>query len=243
MSDFWQFILAVFWRWQGWLGGSGFGGAIVVLVSLYERLSGRAMSKRMYVTFFVIAFLFGAFFMAWRDQLHAAIEANKKLDEEKPKFVLDINATLEGDVPEIGGATMFINLVLKNFGSPSPAYGWKLSVTAPSISLDRAAPTLIPDGFEVRRGSGKVIARFHQNNRLEEKALIPIQRNTFVSGWLRFSFPGVKAEQLKEGSVKTIYVRDILEHEYSASFTRLDANGVTYYPGSGDNPFIGAPVP
>jgi hypothetical protein len=47
LSDFWAFIVAVFWRWQIWLGGSGGGGAIVVLVALYHTLWGKEMPKRM----------------------------------------------------------------------------------------------------------------------------------------------------------------------------------------------------
>ena len=87
MSDFWQFLVAVFWRWQSWLGGTGVGGAIVVLVGLYERLANQKMPKQVYIGIFIGAFLLSAFFLAWRDE-------RKKLQEfqdnaDAPYLVLD----------------------------------------------------------------------------------------------------------------------------------------------------------
>ena len=79
--DLGRFLNAVFWHWQSWLGGSGFGGAIVVGVYVYQEITGRVMSKRMYIAIFMVAFLFAAFFAAWRDQYHATITAEQKYKE------------------------------------------------------------------------------------------------------------------------------------------------------------------
>ncbi len=77
VADLLSFLSAVFWRWQSWAGGSGTGGAVVVIVGLYERLSGHHLSKRTYVGIFVAAFLLCAFFLAWRDEHTKAEELRR----------------------------------------------------------------------------------------------------------------------------------------------------------------------
>ena len=59
MAEFIEFLTAVFWRWQSWAGGSGLGGAVVVIVNIYERLTGQAISKQIYIAIFLVAFLRG----------------------------------------------------------------------------------------------------------------------------------------------------------------------------------------
>src|SRR5262249_16934282 len=79
MKEFGLFLKVVFWRWQSWAGGSGFGGAVVVFMALWDRLAPQhRISNRMYVAITIIGFLFGAVFLAWRDE-------HTKLEQEKQK--------------------------------------------------------------------------------------------------------------------------------------------------------------
>ena len=55
----------MFGHWQTWLSGGGFGGLIVVLVNLIERLTGRRLSHKSYGLIFVAAFLICACFIVW----------------------------------------------------------------------------------------------------------------------------------------------------------------------------------
>ena len=102
-SDFVDFIVAVFWRWQSWAGGSGFGGAVVVFITLYQQLSGRTMPKRVYIAIVVVGFLVGAFFMAWRDQYHAALGARAQLrDLTEPQLILSVDELGVGEMEAAG---------------------------------------------------------------------------------------------------------------------------------------------
>jgi hypothetical protein len=92
MKEFALFLKAVFWRWQSWAGGSGIGGAIVVLMALWDKLVPQhAIANRTYVVVTIIGFLFGAFFLAWRDQYRAKIRSNAEIEQltwptDRPKL-------------------------------------------------------------------------------------------------------------------------------------------------------------
>jgi len=74
------------------------GGAVMVFIALWERAyPGRVMDKRMYFSVVVGAFLFGAFFLAWRDKQHAFVSVSKQLataiDDKKPKFTFKLDSS------------------------------------------------------------------------------------------------------------------------------------------------------
>lgn len=244
MSDFWKFIVAVFWHWQSWVGGSGAGGAVVVFVALYERWTGHVMGKRMYMSIFIVVFLVGAFFVAWREQYHAAVEAQTKLEElTVPKLEATVEQIVRGDSPDLGGAQIWLNVSVKNFGAPSVAQGWQLSVKSPTVNVERMTPIWINEGYRLFDPSeNKTIAEFHQNMNLSERTMTtPILQGEMRSGWLRYDFIGLTKEQVGDAE-KTLYFRDIREHEYSVRFTRLPPlKNPLYIPGSGGNPFVVPP--
>ncbi len=250
MSDFWKFLVAVFWHWQTWLGGSGGGGAIVVLVALYQTLWGKTMPKRMYIIIFIGGFLFFAFFMAWRDQYHAVAAANaetQKLQKElerltKPKLSAKLNQYLIGNTKE--GCEFFLDLTIKNSGAPSAATGWAFSARLGEISIDKIGPSTIVDGFTIH-DDGKIVAKFHGDFRLEDRtSRSAVQQGLPVGGWLRFIVPGISADKLMAAQ-KTLYFNDVDEHTYSVDMGILnkEMRHPGAFPGSGDSPFLfpGAP--
>jgi hypothetical protein len=133
-SDFWTFVVAVFWRWQSWLGGSGGGGAIVVLVALYQALWGKErMPKRMYALVFVGGFLFFAFFMAWRDQYRRANTAEQTLalDKPIPAFEVKILALVTAPAGDKNNAVISAFAAIANLGVPSAISGFWLEAKYP----------------------------------------------------------------------------------------------------------------
>jgi hypothetical protein len=90
ISDIGAFLASVFWHWQAWAGGTGVGGAVVVGIAIFEHLTGSNMGKRMYISIIVCAFLFGAFFMAWRDEHRKSLDlkAQLKAKLDSPEFKL-----------------------------------------------------------------------------------------------------------------------------------------------------------
>jgi hypothetical protein len=130
-SEFLQFLSAVFWRWQSWVGGSGGGGAIVVLFALYQYFWGKTMPKRMYFGIFIIAFLFFAFFMAWVDQNRAAVAAREQLKAlTEPQLVfsgkLPVNLSWTGDKEQ--DTLITVSPLIKNKGAPTVLDGWEIGV-------------------------------------------------------------------------------------------------------------------
>lgn len=123
ISDVGQFLSSVFWRWQSWAGGGGVGGAVLVIIALWERWSGRSMDKRMYFSIIIGAFMLGAFFMAWRDQAMKVRALEKRLNS--PELQGEISGVWIGPAPAAKNAMM----VLSDLNITNP-YG-------PSTSLDR----------------------------------------------------------------------------------------------------------
>jgi len=147
-----------------------------------------------------------------------------------------------GTTPELGGCQVFINVMVKNDGSPSIAHGWHLSVQSASVNINHESPTFIPDGLSLKNENAQTIAVFHANNRLEEKTYTnAIQQGIPVRGWLRFVLPRITNAQFDKAE-KTLHFLDANDVEYSTKWIRLpELSKPQYYPGSGDNPFVIVP--
>src|SRR6266849_6000734 len=87
MAEVLQFLRSIFWRWQGWTGGSGVGGAVVVFITIWQQL-GHTISRGMYISIVVTGFLIGACFLAWRDQYRARLKAEKSHYDGRPQLML-----------------------------------------------------------------------------------------------------------------------------------------------------------
>jgi hypothetical protein len=68
LSDILAFIWAVLSHWQSYATG----GVVTGLIGVVERLSGKQLPKKLYLSIFVVSFLLAAFFMAWRDEYSRA---------------------------------------------------------------------------------------------------------------------------------------------------------------------------
>jgi len=240
MRDVLKFLGAVFWQWQQMLAGAGIGGALVVLLVLYERFKRPTMpeiSKRAYALVFIVAFLLCAFFTAWRVQFHAAKDATEKLaakENERPR-------------PELGGEIeqflwmeaklnkeLYILVRVKNTGSlPSVADGFRLKADAFGIDL---APTLFPKRLVLRNPEGKLMAEFHPDNDLALRATNAIVPGSLLVGWLRFVLPSDKNLADIRAAECKLRFSDILDHEYVIPIPEVSNGGLMYYPGSGSNP-------
>lgn len=64
LAELWEFTWAVFSYWQSYVTG----GAIMAIVGLFEKLTGRALPRWMYLVMFLVVFLPMSFFFAWRDE-------------------------------------------------------------------------------------------------------------------------------------------------------------------------------
>jgi len=240
MSDFLKFLNAVFWQWQRMLAGAGIGGAVVVLLALYERLRRPTMpeiSKMVYVLVFIGVFMFYAFFAAWKVQFHAAKDAIEKLaakenQRPQPELVGEIEQFLwmEGKPSN----ELYLLIRIKNIGSlPSVAEGFRLRVDTLGIYL---APTLFPKRLILRNPNGKLIADFQPDNDLSLRTMNAIPIGTPIVGWLRFVLPPDKNPTDIRAAGCKLRFSDILDREYVIPLPEASSNKLMYYPGSGSNP-------
>jgi hypothetical protein len=231
------FLLAVCFNWAAYSTG----GIIVAIVTFWHSLRNKPVSKKLAIAL-ALCFLLMAFFKAWDEQFEAAAAFYQELNDlTNPKLSAKIEAIDSADVMNAKECQAFLAVSVKNDGAPSVATSWQLSVTSSSVNVNRQQPTVIPDNF-LLHDNGRLIARFHANNHLEEKTTVSaIQRGLPVSGWLRFDLPGITCTQFREGE-KTLYFRDVNDVEYSATFANVrNLEAPVYFPGSGDNPFVVPP--
>jgi len=62
--DLFVFLISYLSHWQSYATG----GVVTGLIAVFERLSGKQLTKKMYAAIFVGIFSLAAFFLAWRDQ-------------------------------------------------------------------------------------------------------------------------------------------------------------------------------
>jgi hypothetical protein len=241
MDDLLKFLNDVFWHWQSWVGGSGLGGAVIVIISIYERLSGHNMSKRMYVTIFIAVFLFGAFYMAWRDQYHARLSADQgKANAEqrfeeltKPNFEVLFTSVYIGELnlsdiqthTSSKSCVVLASVAVFNKGAPSVLRGWGMTIKLLDGREVSGTPWL-PGGENAPRylrlgvsKSGPIDVATAGSLFLKGTAA-PIAQGGSADGHMIFRFPvEIMPELDKAGVVINIKLLDILNHTYDASYT------------------------
>jgi|GEM_PF-3655065 len=187
--------------------------------------------------FCIIISLFFASYNIWKVEKEKNIALLKEKEEiNKPNFSININMFFTGNVENLNSSELYVNLSIKNIGMQSIAYGWKIKISSDEIGEIFLMPNYIEDNYTLMH-NGENIITFNKDNRIEDKAMSPIQKGGMIGGWLRFICEGITAEQLLKAN-KTIYVKDILENEYEKLFTRGEIkNKKLYYPGTGGNPF------
>src|ERR1035441_6232511 len=111
------------------------------IVTIYERVTHKAVSLR---AFFIgaVAFLLVAFFLAWRDQRQQYLALKEKT--ESTRLIGEIYTFFSGTRPETGDTEMFIQMAIKNTGSPTIVQGYQLHITGNGLDLNGVSPTMIP---------------------------------------------------------------------------------------------------
>src|SRR5207249_3690466 len=213
VSEFWNFLVAVFWHWQSWAGGSGFGGAVVVLIGLYERLTGHVMGKRMYVTVVIVAFLFGAFFMAWRDQYHGRLTAEDSLTKLKkdstPELVGEIRVIEIAPWPgDHSNSIVIVDASIKNLGAPSFVDSFIVTIKVGGKSVQGLQIPAPSEGIIARHpGGGESI--HHAADYLPKKGLETIGKYGATEGFYSVMVPNVSPEELIAGqAVIVLFYKD-----------------------------------
>jgi hypothetical protein len=207
IKNFLQFMWDVLNNWAGYVTG----GLIIAVITAWLIWKDKTMPRNVGIIF-MIGFLLLAFFKAWSDQKTLAIQLKNGLAEEKernkphPEFVLEVPQVMICRDENAKKTFALTLLYIKNLGTPSVAFNWRLSIKLSSESILTTIPTRIPDAFNI---IGQGVAKFNQTNRMEDKTMAPIQQGGLIGGWLRFDFSNINSDQLHKAT-KTLYVHDIL---------------------------------
>jgi|SRR5579872_3232683 len=195
ITDISTFLAAVFGRWQGWASGGGFGGAILLCLYLYERLSSKIIPNRVYVSLVIVAFFFAASFMAWRDQYHAYQGASAATEAVQAKLNALSKPILAGNIVPMAGAysgekqentLLTLAVHISNSGAPT-------GIESPSLEVAKDGKTLRTDLLppadgDLYAGSTNTGPRIplRIGSHLFERAMRnPIPTNVAIDTWLQ----------------------------------------------------------
>jgi hypothetical protein len=200
-ADFLTFLVDVFSHWQSWASGGGFVGAAVVILGLWERVTGRSMGKRMYLSIFLGVFLLGAFFMAWRGQYQELKALQEKM--KSPEF--------EGVVGILGTGTwgpgeqdtlVFAGLTIVNpLGPPSGIWNWQMTIELADSTIIAGEAPLLPTQDIALGDQGFVISL---SDYLGKKTTQPIPAGGVVQGWLWSVFRNTSGKRLYDDKATLI---------------------------------------
>jgi len=172
------------------------------------------------------------------------ITAQKKIDEYEqniPKFELRLaNVQFLSDSDK--KVFMFVEMEIRNLGSPSVVKEWQAELKLGSQRIGTAIPITMNEGREFW-SKEHLIAKFVLENSLMDKvAEEPLAKGAAKAGWLIFEFTNITEDQFINAE-KIIYVEDYLMHEYSYKFEdigkmpSLIRDTHSYIPGTGPMPF------
>ncbi|HEY1949205.1 MAG TPA: hypothetical protein VGG97_19510 [Bryobacteraceae bacterium] len=205
-SDLATFISSVFWRWQSWAGGTGFGGAILVIIAVWERWTGKVMDRKLYLSIILGIFIFGAVFMAWRAAHAETVALQARL--AKPEFNLRIDGYWRG-VDRHGRLIVLVNAMVSNpYGPQSSALDWVGRITANSKTETAEVPLPSDKDIILSFPEQKMKMAASLSGRLVGK-LEPIQPGGVLAGWIFLVFKQTtEADVISHGALLQLEVKD-----------------------------------
>ena len=237
LNEITRFGLAVVTHWQAYMTG----GIVVAILSAYERLTRKTISRRI-VVIAIIAFFVVASFMAWRDQYRAAISAEDQFKTlTTPRFEGAIDTVSASPSSTKGGALVILTAHVKNIGAPSIAEFSDCSVNTSSGEASNGEFGPIPLQLGVTFGEPKpkkaetALIYPREDNLNIKGSAAPIPTGGAVSGWLYFVVNGVdENEVLQPGTVISLTVKDVrgqaLRLSYAVTATNVHEGPPKNFP-------------
>jgi hypothetical protein len=125
--DLFIFLISYLSHWQSYATG----GVLTGLIAVFERLSGKQLTKKVYAAIFVGIFSVAAFFLAWRDQYtRANILATESSAKKESPFSIS---------PDNEYASISNTIQAFRYLSPQQAKVCQIKLTAPRENKQVAA--------------------------------------------------------------------------------------------------------
>jgi hypothetical protein len=211
LKDLLEFLWAVITNWAALTTG----GVIVALLALWSLLRQQPIRKSLGIGA-ALFFLFLAFFNAWREQKHAAVDAKNELERiSKPNFAIRIGQA----VIALNGSstTVFIPFVeIVNKGADSVVTNYRVHYKSDSFDGDLKVSAFLDEELKLPSGSGSLT--LHKADFLTNR-ITAISRGHMEVGRLLVLIPGVKNAEINSGkALITLYIKDYLGDSYSAVY-------------------------
>jgi hypothetical protein len=222
-SDFGVYFKAICSHWVILMSGIA-----SVLITFHDKVRKSALGTYgLYSIALMCVFLAG--FQAWQDQRQMYLASQTKLDSTH--LAGEIYTFLSGTVVETGNTEMFIQIAIKNTGTPTIVQGYRLSVTGAGVNLTDISPTTIPETLRIHKEDGSVWL-FYGRDAIYEKTVRPIPEGGMEVGWLRYNLGSLRLSRSEREEMKwTVSFYDIRGKQYSV--TNSPKGGPPrYYPGS-----------
>jgi hypothetical protein len=227
VHDITRFALAVLKNWQAYMTG----GIIMAILTSYEWLTKRTISRRVAIVA-IVSFFAVASFMAWSEQYQAALRIEAKLrDLTTPEFKGSIDSVSVSPSSEKGDALVIINAHIINLGSPSIAEFSDCMVRTasgrqivgefgpipPQLAVSFSEPKL--------KGAKAALIYVREDNLLVKGSAAPIPTGGAVSGWLYVVVHGIdENEILRPGTIISLAVDDVRGKALHLSYAMTFAN-------------------
>ena len=201
----WDWIVTLFSHWQYWASGGGLGGAVLLILNLLQGLRGWKMNKLWQVVLFLVLFVIGASYMAWRDERKSVLDLQstskglqQKLDDlTVPIFELEILQAHVSPIPSGHTQIVFVG-DLKNKGADAAVIGntWLAEIVTADGKTYKGSPALLTGTIDLCEG--EKIRRFVPEDALDLKASDVIKTNGYKLGALGWTFPVDKNSVLNQ---------------------------------------------
>jgi len=229
----------------------------VALTAVFFALGGQLRTTE--VGILVALAFFAATFSAWRDKYQECEALGKKISEDEVRHAAELDDARAKCRPELAGqiecvahynlqkspekdrgtegiTILFLQVTIRNVGSPSIVRDWMLSVEHTNKEVARLLPHKLSVMASLIAEAGATGTDFRDGEEIYEKTTEPIVTGGMKSGWIAFlcPFPSVPG-----GSKLTIGYSDVFGRTYSVySIVKGASDPVMYYPGT-NQPFLG----
>ena len=231
--DVWGWAVAVIEHWHGWVSG----GVLAFGLEISDRIWEWKPSKALFIVILSCGLVW-SFFSAWRDEYKRANDAERKLTDNSPKLVGEIQGLGTGVSEHITGT--FIVATISNLpsGAPTVVKNYTLIITLPSGKQVKGEAYDVPPTVTIH--TGKVPRTFYREDALYDKTMKPIPSGGEETGLLLFQIPSMPPsstdqappELMQPGARYTLGFVDVAKKPYSCTFdvTTLVPD-IKYVPG------------
>jgi hypothetical protein len=233
------FIASVFTHWVTLATGGG----ITAALAVWEHHTGHNVPTKVYWAI-MIAFVFWAMFMSWRDERLSLVNVRRslavkeqELADERKRSLPDLHGAIDGigmgndpTIPD--GSAVFLTVSLRNLGAPSIAEDWQFSVEVPGKGTFAGKTMRTGGTFSFSPADGSPPVTYEGSEAIQEKTTQPIITGAMVRGMLLGIVRVPKDDAWVAGTVVRVSCHDVTGKTINLERTMSgDKEKLPFFPG------------